>query len=87
MPISATKRCRVKIFLSNDQPASASTGRKIERPEDGHGYRQYDPVVRPAKGYVNQRRVLTNRAALVKLLYPESGQPAQAPVIVAERTP
>jgi long-subunit acyl-CoA synthetase (AMP-forming) len=39
------------------------------------------------KGYVNQRRVLTNRAALVRLLYPEPGQPAQAPVIVAERTP
>ena len=39
------------------------------------------------KGYVNQRRVLTNRAALVRLLYPQPGQPTQAPVIVAERTP
>jgi feruloyl-CoA synthase len=35
------------------------------------------------KGYVNQRRVLANRAALVELLY---GQPAPPGVIVAERT-
>jgi feruloyl-CoA synthase len=44
------------------------------------------------KGYVNQRRVLTNRAPLVQLLYPEPAQAAQAPVVVApvviaERTP
>jgi feruloyl-CoA synthase len=38
------------------------------------------------KGYVNQRRVLTNRAPLVRLLYPGQAQPAQAPVIVAART-
>ena len=35
------------------------------------------------KGYVNQRRVLANRAALVELLYAE---PVPAGVVVAERT-
>jgi feruloyl-CoA synthase len=35
------------------------------------------------KGYVNQRRVLANRAALVQLLYAE---PVPAGVVVAERT-
>ena len=34
-------------------------------------------------GYVNQRQVLANRAALVELLYAE---PAPAGVVVAERT-
>jgi len=38
------------------------------------------------KGYVNQRRVLTNRAALVELLYPHFGQDTPAGVVVAERT-
>ena len=35
------------------------------------------------KGYVNQRQVLANRAALVELLYTE---PVPAGVVVAERT-
>jgi hypothetical protein len=35
------------------------------------------------KGYVNQRQVLTNRAALVELLYTE---PVPACVVVAGRT-
>jgi feruloyl-CoA synthase len=35
------------------------------------------------KGYVNQRQVLTNRAALVELLYTE---PVPAGVVVAGRT-
>jgi hypothetical protein len=35
------------------------------------------------KGYVNQRQVLANRAALVELLYAE---PVPAGVVVAERT-
>jgi hypothetical protein len=39
-----------------------------------------------AKGYVNQRRVLTNRAALAELLYPRPGQPAAAGAVVAGRT-
>ena len=35
------------------------------------------------KGYVNQRQVLANRAALVELLYTE---PVPAGMVVAERT-
>jgi len=38
------------------------------------------------KGYVNQRRVLTTRAALVELLYPHPGLSAPSGVVVAERT-
>jgi feruloyl-CoA synthase len=38
------------------------------------------------KGYVNQRRVLTNRAALVELLYPRPRQPVSPAVVLAERT-
>ena len=44
------------------------------------------------KGYVNQRRVLANRAALVELLYaepaPENPEPPGFPagIVVAERT-
>jgi feruloyl-CoA synthase len=41
------------------------------------------------KGYVNQRRVLANRAALVELLYAEPDpEPPEFPagVVVAERT-
>ena len=38
------------------------------------------------KGYVNQRQVLANRAALVELLYTEPDPGFPAGVVVAERT-
>ncbi len=38
------------------------------------------------KGYVNQRRVLANRAALVELLYAEPDPEFPAGVVVTERT-
>ena len=38
------------------------------------------------KGYVNQRQVLANRAALVELLYAEPDPEFPAGVVEAERT-
>ena len=48
-----------------------------------HSVRGLDVGEMTDKGYVNQRHVLTNRAALVELLYTE---PVPAGVVVAERT-
>ena len=77
----------------------------MPRPVPATGTARPDPIsrgcVRPAgldageitdKGYVNQREVLANRAALVELLYaqpePESPENPELPagVVEAERT-
>ena len=51
-----------------------------------HSVRGLDAGEMTDKGYVNQRQVLANRAALVELLYAEPDPGFPAGVVVAERT-